>query len=57
MDFDTPIAPGAGSLDADRAMIELNKNAGSRFDPDLLSLFASLIENGAFELQASGAKP
>ena len=48
---------GARSLDADRAMIELNKNAGSRFDPDLLSLFASLIENGAFELQSSGAKP
>ena len=49
--------PGAGSLDADRAMIELNKHAGSRFDPDLLSLFASLIENGAFELQATGTNP
>ena len=48
----TAAPSGAQSLDADQALFELNKNAGARLDPGLLSLFASLIENGAFELDA-----
>ena len=53
----TSAPPGTRSLDPNQAVVELNKRAGSCFDPELSYRFATLIENGAFELQALGTKP
>jgi len=52
----TAAPPGSRSLDADQAAVELKKRAGSCFDPELSSRFVTLLENGAFEVQAAGTR-
>ena len=45
---------GNRTLSAEQATAELQKHSGSRFDPAIVALFVGLVENGSFELEASG---
>ena len=45
---------GSRALSAEEATAQLEKHAGSHFDPAVVGLFVDLVENGGFELEPSG---